>query len=92
MSEAEAKLVKLEEKEVAPDKIEAQKQQVKEKQEKFDIIEAGKQAYSKVQRSISAAVHAFSVEDNQSQSSEQVEEREKAFDILRRSLNGENGS
>ena len=77
LSEAEAKLVKLEEKEAAPDKIEAQKQRVKEKQEKFDIIEAGKQAYSKVQRSISAVVHAFAIEDNQPHSSEQVEDRLK---------------
>ncbi len=38
-------------------------------------IEEGRQAYGEAQRSISAAVHAFAVEDNQAQSSEQVEKR-----------------
>ena len=75
LNEAKAKLLKLEEKGAVPDKIATQKQRVKEKREKFDIIEVGKQAYSKVQRSISAAVHAFAIEDNQPQSSEQVENR-----------------
>lgn len=75
LREETAKLVKLEEKRAAPDKIAAQKQRVKEQQEKFELIEAGKQAYSEAQRLISAAVHAFAVEDNQTQSSEQVEER-----------------
>jgi len=73
LNEAKAKLLKLEEKGAAPDKIASQKQRVKEKQEQFDMIEVGKQAYSEVQRSISAAVHAFSIKDNQPQSSEQVE-------------------
>jgi len=75
LREETAKLVKLEEKGAAPDKIAAQKQRVKEQQEKFDLIETGKQAYSEAQRLISAAVHAFAVEDSQPQSSEQVEER-----------------
>ncbi len=73
LNEAKAKLLKLEEKNAAPDKIAAQQQRVKEKQEHFDIIEAGKQAYGKVQRAISAAVHAFAIEDNQPQSSAQAE-------------------
>ncbi|MEA3340064.1 MAG: hypothetical protein U9R15_08875, partial [Chloroflexota bacterium] len=58
-----------------PDEIAAREQCVQEKQEKLDVIEAGKQAYGAVQRTISAVVHAFDVEDNQPQSSEQVEER-----------------
>lgn len=75
LREAKAKLVKLEEKEAKPDEIAAREQRVQEKQEKLDVIEAGKQAYGAVQRTISAVVHAFDVEDNQPQSSEQVEER-----------------
>jgi DNA-binding transcriptional regulator GbsR (MarR family) len=75
LSEAEAALVKLEEKEAAPDKIAEQKQRVQEKQEKLDAIQEGRQAYSEAQRSVSAAVHVFAVADNQPQSSEQVENR-----------------
>ena len=75
LSETETELVKLEEKEAAPDKIAAQKQRVQQNQEKLDVIEAGKQAYSAAQRSISAAVHAFAVADNQPQSTGQVESR-----------------
>lgn len=75
LREAKAKLVKLEEKEAKPDDIAAQKQRVKEKQKKLDVVEAGKETCSAVQRTISATVHAFDVEDNQPQSSEQVEER-----------------
>lgn len=73
--EAKAELLKLEEKEATPDKIAEQKQRVQQKQEKLEVVEAGKQAYSEAQRSISAAVHAFAVEDNQPQSSEQVEKQ-----------------
>ena len=72
---AKAKLVKLGEKEAKPDEIAAQERCVREKQKKLDVVEAGKQAYSAVQRTISAVVHAFAVEDNRPQSSEQVEER-----------------
>jgi hypothetical protein len=75
LREAKAKLVKLGEKETKPDEIAAQERCVREKQEKLDVVEAGKQAYSVVQRTISAVVHAFAVEDNRPQSSEQVEER-----------------
>ncbi len=75
LKEAEAELVKLEEKEAALDRIATQKQRVQQNQEKLDVIEAGKQDYSEAQRSISGAVHAFAVEDNQPQSSEQVENR-----------------
>ncbi len=75
LSEAEAELVKWEEKEAAPDKIAAQKQRVQQMQEKLAAIEEGRQAYREAQRSVSAAVHAFAVEDNQPQSSEQVERR-----------------
>jgi len=72
---AKAKLVKLGEKEAKPDEIAAQERCVREKQKKLDVVEAGKQAYSAVQQTISAVVHAFAVEDNRPQSSEQVEER-----------------
>lgn len=75
LREVKAKLVKLEEKETKPDEIAAQKQRVKEKQEKLDVVEAGRKTYSAIQQTISATVHAFDVEDNQPQSSEQVEER-----------------
>lgn len=75
LSDAKAELLKLEEKEAAPDKIAEQKQHVQQMQEKLDAIEAGKQAYSEAQQSISAAVHAFTVEDSQQQTSEQVENR-----------------
>lgn len=75
LREVKAKLVKLEEKEAKPDEIAAQKQRVKEKQAELDVVKAGRETYSAVQRTISATVHAFDVEDNQPQSSEQVEER-----------------
>jgi hypothetical protein len=75
LSQATAKLVKLEDKGAAPDKLAAQAQQVEEKQAQFDLIEAGKQAYGETQRRVSAAIHAFAVEDSQPQSSQQVEER-----------------
>ena len=75
LRDAKAKLVELEENEAASDKIEAQKQRVEQMQEKMDAIEAEKQAYTEAQQSISAAVHAFTVEDNQPQTSEQVENR-----------------
>lgn len=75
LHEAQAKLVKLREKEAKADVIRVQKQRVKEKQEKLDVIQAGREAYSAVQQTISAVVHAFGVADNQPQSSEQVAER-----------------
>ena len=75
LHEAQAKLVKLREKEAKADEITAQKQRVKEKQEKLDFIKAGREAYSAVQRTISAVVHVFDVADNHPQSSERVEER-----------------
>lgn len=75
LHEAQAKLVKLREKEAQADVIRTQKQRVKEKQEKLDVIQAGREAYSAVQQTISAVVHAFGVADNQPQSSERVEER-----------------
>jgi len=73
LSNAKAELLKLEEDGAAPDQIEAQKQRVQQIQEKVDAIEAGKKAYSEAQRAVSAAVHAFSSEDSQPQTSEQVE-------------------
>lgn len=75
LHEAQAKLVKLREEEAQADVIRTQKQRVKEKQEKLDVIQAGREAYSAVQQTISAVVHAFGVADNQPQSSERVEER-----------------
>lgn len=75
LHEAQAKLVKLREKEAQADVIRVQKQRVQEKQEKLDVIQAGREAYSAVQQTISAVVHAFGVADNQPQSSEQVAER-----------------
>jgi len=75
LSEAEAELVKIEEKEASFDKITAQQQHVQQIQKKLALIEAGKRAYRVAQRSISAAVHAFAIEDNQPQSSAQVEGR-----------------
>ena len=75
LREAEVKLFKLEEKEATPDKIAEQKQRVQQMQEKLDTVEEGRQAYSEAQRSVSAAVHAFAMEDNQPQSSEQIEKR-----------------
>ena len=75
LHEAQAKLVKLREKEAQADVIRTQKQRVTEKQEKLAVIQAGREAYSAVQQTISAVVHAFGVADNQPQSSERVEER-----------------
>ncbi len=73
LREAEAVLVKMEEKEAALDRIAEQKQYVQQIQEKLAAIEDGRQAYSEAQRSVSVAVHAFAVADNQPQSSKQVE-------------------
>lgn len=75
LHEAKAKLVRLREKEAKADEIAAQKQHVKKNQEKLDVIKAGREAYSAVQQTISAVVHAFGVEGNQPQSSERVEKR-----------------
>lgn len=75
LHEAQAKLVKLREKEAQADVIRTQKQRVKEKQEKLDVIQAGREAYSAVQQTISAVVHVFDVADSHPQSSEQVAER-----------------
>jgi hypothetical protein len=75
LKEAEAKLASLEEKKAAPAAIAQQKQDVEQCQEQLKGIEASRQAYHQAQRSVSAAVHAFSVEENTPQTSAQVETR-----------------
>jgi hypothetical protein len=75
LKEAEEKMASLEEKKAAPEKIAKQEQAIEQCQEEFKGIEAGKQAYDEAQHSVSAAVHAFSVEENTPQTSEQVENR-----------------
>jgi hypothetical protein len=72
---AEEKKASLEEKQAAPAEIAKQEQCVEQCQEKLKGIEAGRQAYHEAQRSVSTAVHAFSVEENTPQTSEQVEKR-----------------
>ncbi|MCP5019847.1 MAG: hypothetical protein GY938_31855 [Ketobacter sp.] len=75
LKEAEEKMASLKEKKTVPEKIAQQKQVIEQCQEQLQVIEAGRQAYHQAQRSVSAAVHAFSVEENTPQSSEQVEIR-----------------
>jgi hypothetical protein len=75
LTEAEAQKASLEEKEAAPEKIEQQTQRIEQCQEKLKAIEKSRQAYGQAQRFISAAVHAFGVEDNRPQNSAQVEKR-----------------
>ncbi len=64
-----------EEKRAAPEEIAQQKQCVEQCQEPLKVIGAGRQADHEAQRSVSAAVHAFSVAENTPQTSEQVEIR-----------------
>jgi hypothetical protein len=73
LQEAEEKMASLAEKKAAPEEIGKQEQCIEQCREKLKGIEAGRQAYHQAQRSVSAAVHAFSVEENTPQSSEQVE-------------------
>jgi hypothetical protein len=75
LKEEEAKLVSLEKKEAASEKIEEQKQRVEQHQKRLDIIEEDRDAYRKAQQCVSEAVHAFSIDENQAQTSEQVENR-----------------
>jgi hypothetical protein len=75
LKEAEEKKAALEEKEASPEKIEKQEQRIEQCKEKLNAIEKGRQAYRQAQRSVSAAVHAFWVEDNRPQTSAQVEKR-----------------
>ncbi len=75
LSEAKEKMIAMEEKEVAPAEIAHRKQGVEYYQEKLKKIEAGTRAYHQAQQAVSAAVHAFSVEDNRPQTSAQVETR-----------------
>jgi len=75
LKEAEEKMASLEEKKAAPEEIAQQKQVIEQCQEQLKLIEASRQAYHQAQRSVSAAVHAFSVEENRPQTSEQVETR-----------------
>lgn len=73
LQEAEEKMASLAEKEAAPEKITQQKQVIEQCQAQLKVIEASRQAYHEAQRSVSAAVHAFSVAENTPQTSEQVE-------------------
>lgn len=73
LTKAQKKKVSLEERKAGPEEIVQQEQGIRQCQEKLRAIEAGKQAYHQAQRSVSAAVHAFSVADNTSQTSAQVE-------------------
>lgn len=73
LKEAEARLASLKAKEVEPEKIIAQAQRIQQCQEELSGLEADQQAYSETQRSVSAAVHAFSLVDNTPQTSAQVE-------------------
>ena len=73
LQEAEAKKAELEGKKAPAEKLAAQARCIEACQEKLNEIDAGKEAYNKVQQTVSAAVHAFSVADNTAQSSEQVE-------------------
>jgi len=79
LSEAKVKMV-------APEEAGQQKQNIEYYQEKLKEIEAGNRAYHLAQRSVSAAVHAFSVEDNTPQTSAQVEtcleEQARCFEKL----------
>lgn len=70
LKDGEAKLVSLEKKEAAPEKIKEQKQRVEQHQKKLDVIEKGRDAYKKAQQCVSGAVHAFSIDENQAQTSE----------------------
>lgn len=75
LKEAEAKLVSLDEKDAQPKKIKDQKCFIEKCRETLDSITIEKETYREVQQSISGAVHAFSLQDNQPQTSELVESR-----------------
>ena len=72
---AEQKKASLEQKQAAPEEIGQQEQCIEQGQQKLKGLEEGRQAYHQAQRSVSATVHAFSVEQNRPQTSEQVENR-----------------
>lgn len=86
LKEAEEKKAKLEENGAEAEKIEQQEQRIEQCKEKLNEIEEVKEAYGKVQRTVSATVHAFCVDDNTAQSSEQVEtgleEQAKRFEQI----------
>ncbi len=63
----------METKESATGKIKKLKQRIEEQQEKLQAVEKGRKAYSKAQQDVSVAVHSFSAQDNQPQTSEQAE-------------------
>jgi hypothetical protein len=73
LKDAKEKLTSLEEQKAAPEQVEEQKQRVQQCEKQQNAIEQVKQSYSETQQTVSAAVHAFSVEDNTPQTSEQVE-------------------
>jgi len=75
LKDAKAGLASLEEKDANPEKIAEQKQCIQQTKENLNAIEEGREAYRETQLSVSEAVHAFSVEDSTSQTSERVEKR-----------------
>ena len=75
LREAEENRIALEKKGTKPEKMEEREQRVEQCEEKLETTERDRQAYNEAQLAVSAAVHAFSVQDNAPQSSEQVEKQ-----------------
>ncbi len=75
LKEAEEKKVKLEKKKGKAEKVQEQEEQIETRQERLYEIDEAIEQYSEAQLTVSAAVHAFSVEDNSPQNSEQVEKQ-----------------
>ena len=75
LKEAEEKKAEIEKKGGKSEKIEEQKERIAQYEKKLKTIEESQEAYDKAQRTVSVAVHAFSVADNTPQSSKQVEDR-----------------
>jgi hypothetical protein len=73
LKEAKAKLVSLEEKGAIPEKKDEQECLIKIYQKYHDLVEIAKKTYNEIQQAVSGVVHAFSLQDNQAQTSEQVE-------------------
>jgi len=73
LKDAEKKLLSLEGKTIITEKLIEQKKQIKQYAEQLNFIKKGRDAYREAQLSVSAAVHAFSMQDNQPQTSRQIE-------------------
>lgn len=86
LKDDEEKLVSLEKNEATAETIKEQKQRVEQHLKKMDSIEKGRGAYGKTQQCVSKAVHAFSTDGNQAQTSQQVEnhleEQAKRFETI----------